>query len=93
MLAVVLVREKEKKILTITKTNILTGKVDAEKVQEIHDNWSVTEKIIACGFDTTRCRHHILELVRRDELARCNSLQNYEVLQGRAQPTRLHERQ
>ena len=54
MLAVVLVREKVKKILAIIKTNILTGKVDAEKVQEIHDDWSVTEKIIACGFDTTR---------------------------------------
>ena len=37
----------------ITKTSNSTGKVNAEKVKEILDNWSVTEKIIACGFDTT----------------------------------------
>ena len=37
----------------ITKTSNSTGRVEAEKVKEILDNWSVTEKIIACGFDTT----------------------------------------
>ena len=52
-LAVVLVQEEENKILDITKTSNSTGKVKAEKVKEIIDNWSVTEKIIACRFDTT----------------------------------------
>ena len=52
-LAVVLVQDEENKILAITKTSNSTGKVEAEKVKEILDNWSVTEKIIECGFDTT----------------------------------------
>ena len=52
-LAMVLVQEEENKILAITKTSNSTGKVEAEKVKEILDNWSVTDQIIACGFDTT----------------------------------------
>ena len=52
-LAVVLVQDEENKILAITKTSNSTGKVEAKKVKEILDNWSVTDKIIACGFDTT----------------------------------------
>ena len=51
-LAVVLVQE-ENKILCITKTEDSTGKVEAEKVKEVLESWKITEKIIACGFDTT----------------------------------------
>ena len=52
-LAVVLVQEEENKILCITKTEDSTGKVEAEKVKEVLESWKITEKIIACGFDTT----------------------------------------
>ena len=41
------------KILGIAETKDSTGRVEAEKVKEILDNWNVTEKIIALGFDTT----------------------------------------
>ena len=41
-LAVVLVQENQDHHKTINST----GKVEAEKVKEIIDNWSVTEKII-----------------------------------------------
>ena len=52
-LAMVLVQEEENKILAITNTSNSTSKVEAEKVKEIFDNWSVTDQIVACGFDTT----------------------------------------
>ena len=52
-LAVVLVLKDEYKILAITKTINSTGKVEAEKFKENIDSWSVTEKLIACGFGTT----------------------------------------
>ena len=49
----VLVQEEENKILCITKTEDSTGKVEEEKVKEVLESWKITEKIIACGFDTT----------------------------------------
>ena len=52
-LAVMLVQESESKILSIAKTNDSTGRVEAEKVKEVLDDWNVTEKIVALGFDTT----------------------------------------
>ena len=48
-----LVQESESKILSIAKTNDSTGRVEAEKVKEVLDDWNVTEKIVALGFDTT----------------------------------------
>lgn len=52
-LAVVLVQENSNKLLCVAKVEESTGKVEAEKVKEVLDNWGVTEKVIACGFDTT----------------------------------------
>ena len=36
-----------------------TGKVEAEKVKEVLDNWGVAEKVIACGFDTTSANRQL----------------------------------
>ena len=44
----VLVKEEENKILAICKTSDST-----EKVKKIIDDWSLAEKIIAVGFDST----------------------------------------
>ena len=52
-LAIVLVQEDCNKILAIVKTESSTGKVEAEAVKKALDEWEITEKIIACGFDTT----------------------------------------
>ena len=52
-LAVVLVQHPDNKILCISKLESSTGKVEAETVKEALDDWDVTDKIIACGFDTT----------------------------------------
>ena len=52
-LAIVLVQEDSNKILAIVKTESSTGKVEAEAVKKALDEWEITEKIIACGFDTT----------------------------------------
>ena len=49
----VLVQEKENKILCITKTDDSTGRTEAETIKQTLDSWQLTEKIIACGFDTT----------------------------------------
>ena len=46
-------QDSDSKILGIAETKDSTGRVEAEKVKEILDNWNVTEKIIALGFDTT----------------------------------------
>ena len=46
-------KDSDSKILGIAETKDSTGRVEAEKVKEILDNWNVTEKIIALGFDTT----------------------------------------
>ena len=52
-LAVVLVQEEENQMLGLIHTEDSTGKVEAEAVRTTLDSWSVTEKIVACGFDTT----------------------------------------
>jgi len=52
-LAVVLIQHPENKILSVTKTESSTGKVEAETVKAVLDEWELTDKIIACGFDTT----------------------------------------
>ena len=52
-LAVVLVQEEENQMLGLVHTENSTGKVEAEAVRTALDSWSVTEKIVACGFDTT----------------------------------------
>ena len=52
-LAVVLIQHPENKILSITRTESSTGKVEAETVKAVLDEWELTDKIIACGFDTT----------------------------------------
>ena len=52
-LAIVLVQKESNKILAIAKTESSTGKVEAEAVKKALDEWEITEKIIACGFDTT----------------------------------------
>ena len=52
-LAIVLVQEDSNKILGIVKTESSTGKAEAEAVKKALDEWEITEKIIACGFDTT----------------------------------------
>ena len=52
-LAVVVVKELENQILGIIKTVNAKGKVEAEAVKRTLDTWKLTEKIIACGFDTT----------------------------------------
>ena len=48
----VLVQEEDNKILVICKTSNSTGRIEAEKVKEILDDWNLTEKIVAVGFDT-----------------------------------------
>lgn len=52
-LAVTLVREDEDHILCIAKTLDGTGKTEAQTVKAALDDWGVTDKIVACGFDTT----------------------------------------
>jgi len=52
-LAVVLVQENENKLLAISKTDGSTGKVEAETVKKVLDEWGIADNIIACGFDTT----------------------------------------
>ena len=49
----VLVQEDCNKLLCVARVEESTGKVEAEKVKEVLDNWGVAEKVIACGFDTT----------------------------------------
>ena len=49
----VLVQEEENKSLSISKTDNSTGKIEAAKVKETLEAWEITEKIIACGMDTT----------------------------------------
>ena len=52
-LAIVLVEEPESQILGIMKTADGTGRIEAEAVKRVLDTWEISEKIIACGFDTT----------------------------------------
>ena len=52
-LAVVLIQEEENKIFCITKTKDSTGKMRAEQIKQTPEIWTITEKIITCGFDTT----------------------------------------
>ena len=52
-LAVVLVQENENKLLAISKSDGSTGKVEAETVKKVLDEWGIADNIIACGFDTT----------------------------------------
>ena len=49
----VLVQEDCNKLLCVAMVEESTGKVEAEKVKEMLDNWGLAEKVIACGFDTT----------------------------------------
>ena len=52
-LAVTLAREHEDQLLCIARTVNGTGRTEAETVKSALDAWGVTDKIIACGFDTT----------------------------------------
>ena len=53
ILTYIIPQDSDSKILGIAETKDSTGRVEAEKVKEILDNWNVTEKIIALGYDTT----------------------------------------
>ena len=56
-LAVVLVQEEENKIICITKTEDVIGKVEEEKLKEVLESWKIEEKIVACGVDTTSSKN------------------------------------
>ena len=53
ILTYIIPQDSDSKILGIAETKDSTGRVEAEKIKDILDNWNVTEKIIALGFDTT----------------------------------------
>ena len=55
----VLVQEDCNKLLCVARVEESTGKVEAEKVKEVLDNWGVAEKVIACGFDTTSANNGV----------------------------------
>ena len=57
-LAVILIQDDKSQIQGIPQTENSTGRAEAEMVKDHLDSWEASDKIIACGFDSS---HHIVQ--------------------------------